>query len=128
MPQTRPRPGKSGDVDKARDVRMISGFRNDDAAIGMADEKNGLGLLVEDGAGRGYVARQRFGRILDDADIVAILLQALVDPFPAGSVDEPSVDEDNRLVCAMPVGRPWKSAPERVSLPRIAERDWTSRP
>ena len=53
-------------------------------------------LCRVDGAlGHGDVVGERQRRILDDADVVAVLLQVLVDALPAGAVHEAAVDEDD---------------------------------
>jgi hypothetical protein len=43
------------------------------------------------------VVGKRGGRVLDDADLVAVLRQDLVDAFPSGTVNEPAMDKDDRL-------------------------------
>src|SRR2546423_1281882 len=63
----------------------------------MADESDRFALRVDDALGRGDVVFERKRRILDDAHVVAVLLQAAVDTVPAGAVHEAAVDEDNIL-------------------------------
>ena len=48
-----------------------------------------------DPLGHGNVVGERERRILDDADVVAVLRQVLVDALPAGAVHETAVDEDD---------------------------------
>lgn len=85
------------DVDQPRDLRIGARFGDDDATIGMTDQ-NDIAVGGGDGAlGDGNVVGQGGGRVLDDADLVAVPLQDLVDAFPSRTVDETAVDEDDRL-------------------------------
>src|SRR3954468_10173147 len=63
----------------------------------MADESDRFALRVDDALGRCDVVFERKRRILDDAYVVAVLLQAAIDTVPAGAVHEAAVDEDNIL-------------------------------
>src|SRR4051794_22951222 len=63
----------------------------------MADESDRFALGVDDALGSCDVVFERKRRILDDAHVVAVLLQAAVDTVPAGAVHEAAVDEDNIL-------------------------------
>ena len=45
--------------------------------------------------GHGNVVGERDRRILDDSDVVAVLLQVLVDALPAGAVHETAVDKND---------------------------------
>src|SRR5581483_10513784 len=47
--------------------------------------------------GRGDVVGERRGRVLHDADAVALRAEQAVYALPAGAVDETTVDEDNVL-------------------------------
>jgi len=49
----------------------------------------------QDATGGGDVVGQRGERILDDADLVALGGQAMVDPAPARAVGEGAVDQDD---------------------------------
>ncbi len=61
-------------------------------------DQNDIAVGGGDGAlGDGNVVGQGGGRVLDDADLVAVPLQDLVDAFPSRTVDETAVDEDDRL-------------------------------
>jgi hypothetical protein len=59
----------------------------------MADENDRFVLRIEDQSCRGHVAFERQSRILNDADVVAAVLQDVIDPLPAGSVRETAVDD-----------------------------------
>ena len=74
---------------------MVAGLGDDRAAVGVADEDHRFALRVDDALGRGDVVGERERRVLDDADVVAVLLQVVVDALPAGAVDETAVDEDH---------------------------------
>ena len=64
----------------------------------MADQDHRLLLRVDDGMCRCYVAGKRLGGILNHADVIAVLLEGLVDAFPAGTIYEAAMHEhDGRL-------------------------------
>src|SRR3954469_13044524 len=63
----------------------------------MADEGDRFALRVDNALGRCDVVFERKRRILDDAHVVAVLLQAAIDTVPAGAVHETAMDEDNIL-------------------------------
>src|SRR5271165_1690542 len=50
---------EGGDIDQARDMRVVAGLGDDSAAIAVADEHGRTGLAVEDAVGGGNVIRQR---------------------------------------------------------------------
>jgi hypothetical protein len=83
------------DVDDAGDLVVHPGFRDDDAAVGVADEDRRAVLLVEDVVGGLDVALERERLVLHDADVEAVRLQDVVDALPAGAVDEASVNENH---------------------------------
>ncbi len=110
--------GERGDVGECRDILVVARFGDDDAAVGVADQDGGTiqaiedpvgrgdvsgqrqgrvlhdGLqAIEDPVGRGDVSGQRQGRVLHDGHPVAVRGQMVVDPLPAGSIDEPAVDQ-----------------------------------
>jgi len=45
-------------------------------------------LRRDDAPGERHVVCERRRRVLDDGDVVAVLLEDVVDAFPAGAVDE----------------------------------------
>src|SRR5260370_23679158 len=54
-------------------------------------------LLADRGLRDSYVSWQRDGRILDNRDRVAVLLQSFVDALPTGPVHQTAVDENDVL-------------------------------
>ena len=85
------------DVDERRHVGIGASLGDHRPAVGVADENDRLALRVDDALGRGHVAFERQRRILDDADVVAVLLQDVVDALPAGAVHETAVNENDVL-------------------------------
>ncbi len=85
--------GERGDVGECRDILVVARFGDDDAAVGVAGQDGGTVQAVEDLMGRGDVSGQRQGRVLHDGHPVAVRGQMVVDPLPAGSIDEPAVDQ-----------------------------------
>src|SRR5262245_33834923 len=80
----------------------------------MSDEDDRLGLAREHAPGRRYVVCERGGRVLHDADCVAVFLEELVDLLPARSVHEAAVYQDNRyghFSCAGHLSPPGSGAP-----------------
>ena len=61
----------------------------------MADQDDWPVLRVDDLSGGLRVALERQSRVLDDADVVAVLLEQVVDGLPAGTVHKPAVDEND---------------------------------
>ena len=61
----------------------------------MADQHDWPGLRGDDALGERHVVGERGRRVLDDGDVVAVLLQDVVDALPAGAVDEAAVDKDD---------------------------------
>ena len=57
---------KGGDVDQTRDLRIVAGLRDHDAAVRMADENRRPVLRGQRAFRDRDVIRQRSGRILDD--------------------------------------------------------------
>jgi hypothetical protein len=86
---------EGGDVDQSGHVRVRARLRDDGAAVRVADEKGLAGLSGDHPLGEGDVVGKRGRRVLDDGDVVAVLLQDVIDAFPAGAVDEAAVDEDD---------------------------------
>src|SRR5689334_20945712 len=73
---------------------MIPCFGDHHAAIGVSHENRGIVLSVEDEPRRRHVIGQRGGRILDDADAVAISRENSVDTLPTRTVYETTVNEN----------------------------------
>jgi hypothetical protein len=71
------------DVDERRHVRVVASFGDHRSAIGMTNENDRLSQRVDDALGRDNVALKRERRILDDADLVAVLRQLAVDALPS---------------------------------------------
>jgi hypothetical protein len=87
---------EGGDVDEPGDLRVGAGFGDDDAAVRVTDEEDGPRLGGDRAPGERHVDRQRGGRILDDGDLEAVVLQQGVDAFPPGAVDEAAVNQTMR--------------------------------
>src|SRR5207245_9460445 len=76
---------------------MVSGFSDYRSPVGMANENCRSVLRCKNSLGNCYVVLQRYRRILDDADAVAVSLQDLVDALPASAVHKATVDENDVL-------------------------------
>src|SRR6185437_5923688 len=87
------------DVDQGRDVLVGSGFGDDGAAVGVADEHDRVVLRVDDQPGRGGIALKRQGRVLHHGHLVTVLLEQVIDRPPAGPVYEPAVHENDVRHC-----------------------------
>src|ERR1700755_1987621 len=61
----------------------------------MTDEDDRPARAGNDALRHGYVVSERCRRVLDDADLVAILLQDLVHVFPTRTVDETAMDQND---------------------------------
>src|ERR1700736_2239604 len=81
---------------------MVSGFRDYRSPVGMADENCRSVLQCKNSLGNCYVVLQRYCRILDDADAVAVSLQDLVDVLPASAIHKTTVDENDVLHGSIP--------------------------
>jgi len=68
--------------------RVIAGLRDRDPAVGVANEHDGLGLVMNDLARCRYIIGEGDSRILHDAYAAAIFPQNLVRVPPAGTIDE----------------------------------------
>src|SRR5580658_5417424 len=53
-------------------------------------------VFGDDALGRGHIVGECSGRILHDADAIAIFPQDPVDVFPAGTIDESAMYQSNR--------------------------------
>src|ERR1700687_2991393 len=76
---------------------MVSGFSDYRSPVGMANENCRSVLRCKSSLGNCYVVLQRFRRILDNADAVALCLQDLVDALPASAVNKAPMDENDVL-------------------------------
>jgi hypothetical protein len=83
------------DVNQRLYIGVGTGLADHRSAVGVANENYGLALRVDDTPCRVGVACQRDGRILYDADAVAILGQLVVNASPAGAVYETAVNEND---------------------------------
>src|SRR5260370_40287698 len=81
---------------------MVSGFSNYRSPVGMANENCRSVLRCKSSLGDCYVVLQRYCRILDDADAVAVSLQDLVDALPASAVNKATMDENDVLHGSIP--------------------------
>src|ERR1700746_216949 len=81
---------------------MVSGFSDYRSPIGMANENCRSVLRCKNSLGNCYVVLQRYCRILDDADAVAVSLQDIVDALPASAVHKATVDENDVLHGSIP--------------------------
>ena len=63
----------------------------------MTDKNDRAILLGNRALGDGDIIGQRGGRVLDDADVVTVLFQDVIDTLPAGTIDETAVDKDDVL-------------------------------
>ena len=76
---------------------MVPGFGYHRSAVGMANEDRWTVLKVEDVAGGFNVALERQGLVLHDAHVESVRRQQVVYALPPGSVDKPTVDENDVL-------------------------------
>ena len=83
------------DVHQTRDGRSHPGFSNDGAAIAMS-YKNARSILLRKDTFRGsYIFFKGCLRLLDDADVVAILDKNVIDAFPARTICPGTVHQNN---------------------------------
>src|SRR5256885_4941817 len=81
---------------------MVSGFSDYRSPVGMANENCRSVLRCKSSLGNCYVVLQRYRRILDDADAVAVSLQDLVDALPASAIHKATMDENDVLHGSIP--------------------------
>ena len=74
------------DIDERRHIGVSASPADYCPAVGVADKNDRFALRVDDALGRGHVAFERQRRILDDADLVTVLPQDVVDAPPAGPI------------------------------------------
>ena len=83
------------DVDQSGDRWIRPRFGNYRSSIAVSD-KNALSILLsEDALRRGDIFLKEGLRLLDDADVVAILDQNVVNAFPAGTIRPGAVNQNN---------------------------------
>src|SRR6266704_833682 len=82
---------------------MVSGFSDYRSPVGMANENCRPVLRCKNSLGNCYVVLQRYRRILDDADAVAVSFQDLVDALPASAIHKATIDDNDVLHCAHPL-------------------------
>ena len=59
-------------------------------------------ILLGDGAlGGRDVVGERGRRVLDDGDVIAVLIEDLLDAVPAGAIDEAAMHEDDGICCVV---------------------------
>src|SRR5215210_1291700 len=82
------------DINERRHFGIVARLGDHRPAVGMAYEDYRFALRVDDHPGRGDVAFERKCRILDDPGAV-VVLEAVVDSPPAGTVHETAVNEND---------------------------------
>src|SRR6202011_5029001 len=83
---------EGSDVYEGGNLWMVSCFSDYHSPVGMANENCRSVLRCKNSLGNRYVVLQRYCRILDDADAVAVSLQDLVDALPASAVHKATMD------------------------------------
>src|ERR1700674_5660960 len=86
---------KCRDVDEPHDLRIVAGLGNYHPTIGMANKNDKPVLRCDNTFRDRHVVGERYRWVLDDAHVVTVLLQDLVDVLPAGAVHEAAVDEND---------------------------------
>jgi hypothetical protein len=84
------------DVDEPSDLRIVAGLRDYHAAVRVTHEDHWARLRRDHTLGDGDIVVERDRWMLDDADAVPMLPQAVVHALPTGTVHEPTVDEHDR--------------------------------
>jgi hypothetical protein len=80
---------KGGDIHEPCNLVIVSSFGDHRSSIGVAYENCRPVLGCKNALGNRHVVLERYCGILDDADIVAVLLQRVVDAFPSRAVHKP---------------------------------------
>src|SRR5438477_6324126 len=83
------------DVDKTGNRWIRPGFGNYSSSIAVTDQNALTILLSEDSLRRGHVFLKGSFRLLDDADVEAILDQNVVNTFPAGTICPGPVNQND---------------------------------
>src|SRR5258708_27449056 len=81
---------------------MVSGFSNYGSPVGMVNENCRSVLRCKSSLGNWHIVLQRYCRILDDADAVAVSLQDLVHALPASAIHKATMDENDVLHGSIP--------------------------
>ncbi len=93
---------KRRDVDKPLHAWIGARFRDHHTAVRVADKNRGAVLLRQHASRDRDVVGQRRRRILDDAHVMAVLLQDRVDRLPSRAVHKTAMNEnDVDRVCAV---------------------------
>src|ERR1700683_176623 len=85
----------SGDVHQTDDGRVRAGFRDYGSAVAVSYKNAWAVLLSNDTLRSRHVFLKGRLRLLDDADVVAILDENVVNAFPAGTICPGAVDQNN---------------------------------
>src|SRR5260370_7929776 len=80
-----------GDVRQPCNLWMVPGFSDHRSSVGVADEDCRSVLRGKSSLGNRYVVLQRYCRILDNADTVAVPPEDLVDTLPPRPVNKGTV-------------------------------------
>ena len=83
------------DVDQSGNRRIRSRLSNHRSAIAMSDQNAGSILLSEHALGSSHIVFKGGLRFLNDADVVAILNQNIVNAFPAGTICPGTVHQND---------------------------------
>src|SRR6266849_1297947 len=83
---------KGSDVYEGGNLWMVPGFRDYRSPVGMANENCRSVLRCKNSFGNRDIVLQRYRRVLDDAHLVAVPLQDLVDALHARAVDKATMD------------------------------------
>src|SRR5713101_3860648 len=81
---------------------MVSGFSDYRSPVGMANENCRSVLRCKNSFGNRDIVFQRYRRVLDDAHLVAVPLQDLVDALPASAIHKATMDENDVLHGSIP--------------------------
>lgn len=83
------------DINKCLDLGIITCCRDDRASVAVTDE-NDISVLLIDYAHRGCdVLVEACQRLLDNADIVAVAGQDVINAAPARTIHERAMDKDD---------------------------------
>src|SRR5580700_4112239 len=74
---------------------MSSRFGNYGSAVAVTDQNAGCVLQSKNALRSGDIFLERCLRLLDDADVVAIVAQDVVNAFPAGTICPGAVNQNN---------------------------------
>ena len=89
---------KGGDIHKPCYFRIVARFGDHCSPIGVAHENRVPILHCKNPLGNSHIVRQRNRRILDNADVVAVLLKDLLDALPAGAVHKTTMDQNEFFI------------------------------